>query len=259
MRISKSLYQAQVAVFTAIALAAPGAFTLVNAQSPEPGSTQDTQIIFNDATSPNWGAPSGRRRGGGSRGPCRQFESLTALAPATKGVVWGQTVSDHPTFWFYLPQALTEQTPIEFVIQDAADNEVYSTQLVAPQTKPGLIRLQMPPNAKSLEVGKSYTWTFSVYCDPAKPSSAVFVKGMIQRTSLNGILQDRLKTLSPLEQTRLYANNGIWFDAFNLLATLHKQQPSDRQLTSSWEALLKQAELSDLTAAPLSSCCTMRQ
>jgi hypothetical protein len=256
----KALHSTQaLAALTTIALTFPITIQSVWAQTPQQQNIQDTQIIFNDPTPPDKGSPSGRQRGGSSRGPCRQFESLAALVPVTNGVVLGKTVSDRPAFWFYLPQPLTEQTPIEFVIQDAADNEVYSTRQTAPNTKPGLIRLQVPADAQALKIGQSYTWTLSVYCDPDKPSSAVFVQGMIQRTTSDEISQNRFKMLSPLEQTRLYAANDIWFDAFNTLATLYSQQPNDRQLNSIWQTLLKQADLADLTTAPFSACCMLKQ
>lgn len=257
MHIAKTLLSSQT-VLLAIALGFPAPISPAWAQSAEQPSIQNTQTIFNDPTPPRQGSPTGRQRGGASRGPCRQFASLTALVPATKGKVWGQTISDRPTFWFYLPHPLTEQTPIEFTLQDSTDTDVYSTRLAVANIEPGLIRLQMPASAKALEVGKSYTWTFSVYCDPTKPSSAVFVKGMIQRTAPDATLQNRLKTLSALDQTRLYAANGLWYDAFDTLATLYRQQLNDRQLSSIWATLLKQVNLGDLTTAPFSSCCTLK-
>jgi len=258
MHISKSLHIRQVVIACLVAFAFPATVAPVWAQSPPEQTIQDTQIIFNDPTPPDKGSPSGRRRGGASRGPCRQFESLTALVPATKGVVWGQTISDRPTFWFYLPQALTAQTPLEFTVQDPADREIYSSRFTAANTKPGFIQLQLPATTTPLKVGQSYTWTLSVYCDPAKPSSAVFVKGTIQRTALEPTVQKRLKTLSPLEQARVYAASGIWYDALNTLAVLHNRQPGDRQLTALWQTLLKQADLEDASIASFSSCCTLQ-
>lgn len=225
------------------------------AQMPTP-DLQQQQVIFNDPTPPNQGSPGGRQRGGASRGPCRQFEPLTALVPAKQGIVWGQTTSDRPTFWFYLPAPLTEQTPIEFTLQDVNDNEVYHTRLTAPGTRSGLIQLSIPPTAPALAVNQPYLWTLSVYCNPNKPSEAVFVQGMIQRVRLDANPQNRQPASDRLEQVRFYAANGIWYNAMNLLADLYRAEPSDRQLASTWAALLKQANLENLTTVPFSSCCT---
>lgn len=259
MHITKTILSKQVVVaFSTIALGLLGSIQPMWAQSPDQTPIQDTQIIYNAPTPPQKGSPSGRQRGGASRGPCRQFESLTALVPATQGRVWGQTVSDRPTFWFYLPSALTDKTPIEFVVQDADDNYVYNTRITAPNTKSGLIRIPMPTTAKLMEVGKSYTWTLSVYCDPAKPSSSVFVKGGIQRVVTRPDLQRRLTNASPLVQANLYARNGLWYDAFDTIANLYRRNPRDRVISSAWGNLLQQANLDHLKTAPLTECCTMQ-
>lgn len=218
-------------------------------------SIQTSPIVFNDPTPPSQGAPSGRQRGGASRGPCRRFEALTALVPLQNGKVWGQTIRDRPVFWFYLPNQLTEQTPIELTVQDANDNYIYSTRL-APQTKSGLIRLALPATAKPLEAGKSYSWTFSVYCDPAKPSSAVFVQGTIQRITPVASLQSRLSKTASIEQVNLYAAHGIWYEAFDILAELYRRQPNEPTIVSAWNSLLQQVKLDRLAKTPLSECCT---
>lgn len=259
LRLRKPFHTRQLAgVLTAIALGLPTVVPPAWAQAPDQKTIQGTQIIFNDPTPPQQGSPSGRQRGGASRGPCRQFEALTALVPATKGVVWGQTVSDRPAFWFYLPSALTENTPIEFVVQDADDNYIYNTRITAPNTKSGLIRLSIPATAKSLEVGKAYTWTLSVYCDPAKPSSSVFVKGSVQRVPVNTDLQRRLKSTTPSAQVSLYAANGIWYETFDTLAVLYRETPRDRAIASAWANLLQQVNLDRLKTAPLTECCTIQ-
>jgi hypothetical protein len=211
---------------------------------------QIQQVLFNDPKPPRQGAPRGRRRGGASRGPCRQFENLTALVPSQEGIVWGQTSRDRPNVWVYLPAPLTSQTPIEFVVQDAADQELYTTRIVAPGTKSGLIKIAMPTTAKPLTVGQPYFWTLSVYCNPGKPSEAVFVKGMVQRiASPTG----QKKSPSPtFEQVRLEASDGLWYDALDTLAELYQVQPNDRQLATTWSDLLKRAGLEQLTTAPFS-------
>lgn len=219
---------------------------------------QAGQIVFNDPTPPSQGSPGGRQQGGASRGDCRVFESLTALVPATQGKVWGQTVSDRPAFWFYVPSELTEKTPIEFTLQDENDQYIYNTRFNAAKTKSGLIRLAIPTTAKPLEVGKSYTWTFSVYCDPKKPSSAVFVQGTIRRVALDQQLKSRLTNQPTIEQVKLYAANGIWFEAFDGLAELYRREAKDSTVTSAWGSLLQQVKLDRLKTAPITDCCKLQ-
>ena len=250
----------QVYTLTAIALGVSSVGQLAVSQSlPNQQNIQQTQIIFNDPTPPSQGSPSGRQQGGASRGPCRKFEGLRALVPVKNGIVWGKTTSDRPTFWFYLPNQLTTQTQIEFVLQDSADNYVYHTRFTAPQTQSGLINLPIPANSKPLEVGKTYSWSLSVYCDPSKPSSSVFVTGTIQRVSPDAALQNRLQGATPMEQVNLYAANGIWFDALNILANLYRTHSEQRSVTTAWASLLQQVNLANLSQMPFAPCCTPEQ
>lgn len=257
----KSRFQSiPVSILTAIALGLTGAAQPAWSESvPDQQNIQGTRIIFNDPVPPNQGSPNGRQRGGASRGPCRQFEALTALVPSKNGMVWGKTTSDRPTFWFYLPNHLAAQTPIEFVLLDGNDNYVYNTRFTAPETRSGLISLAIPSTVKSLEVGKSYSWTLSVYCDPAKPSTSVFVNGTIQRVSLDAALQNRLQESAPIEQVNLYAANGIWFDALNTLASLYRTHSAQHLVATAWVSLLQQAKLESLSQVTFSSCCTAEQ
>ncbi len=230
------------------AIANPTVSPTVDPITPE--TPQINPVVFNDPAPPRQGSPSGRRRGGASRGPCRQFENLTALVPRQDGVVWGQTSRDRPSVWVYLPAPLSSQTPIEFVVQDAADQELYTTRIVAPGTKSGLIKIAMPANAKPLAIGQPYFWTLSVYCNPGKPSEAVFVKGMVQRMASPTAPQT--SPAPTFEQVRLEAANGLWYDALDTLAALYQAQPNDRQLVTTWSDFLKRADLEGLTTAPFS-------
>ena len=261
MSALKSCFRSiQVLTLTAIALGVSNAGQLSLSQSvPSQQNIQQTQIIFNDPTPPSQGSPSGRQQGGASRGPCRKFEGLTALVPVNNGRVWGKTTSDRPTFWFYLPNQLTTQTPVEFVVQDSADNYVYHSRYNAPQTQSGLIGIAIPANTKPLEVGKTYSWTLSVYCDPDKPSSAVFVTGTIERVRMDAALQNRLQGATPIEQVSLYAANGIWFEAFNILANLYRSHSEQKSIANAWVSLLQQVNLGSMNQAPFSSCCTPEQ
>ncbi|MGM3305791.1 DUF928 domain-containing protein [Anabaena sp. WFMT] len=194
------------------------------------------------------GEPRGRRKGGGSRGPCKQYENLTALVPVnkteTKDLVWGQSASSNPTFWFFVPDKLTPNLPIEFVIQDEADNYVYQTKFNPPETPAGIVSLAVKPTVP-LETGKSYRWTFSVSCDPDKPSASVYVRGSMTQIDLNSTVKKQLGAAkTPLEKAVIYAENGIWQDTLTTLGEqLLNNQPIDAEIKSAWSDLLKQVNL----------------
>ncbi len=225
-------------------------------QSPDQKrSLKDTQLIFNDPTPPDQGAPGGRRQGGASRDSCRKYQALTALVPANGKIVSGQTISDYPTFWFYLPDQLAPDTAMEFFLQDAKDNNLYNTQISNTAIGPGLIKISLPPTAQPLQANQPYFWTFSVSCNPKNSSEQVFVKGSIQRVQPSSTLKNQLKSATPLEQVKLLAANGVWYEAFNTLAELYQKNPTQNQVAIAWQTLLQQVGLESLTKAPFTSCC----
>jgi Domain of Unknown Function (DUF928) len=237
------------------------ALTIVSFSSYLEASAQiptASKIRYSNPKPPNPGAPRGRGRGGGSRGPCKQYASLAALVPetqsGTKKFIWGQSASPNPKFWFYIPEKLTGKLPVEFVLQDEADNYIYRTKF-NPQESAGVISLTVQPTA-ALQPGKSYNWTFSIYCDPDKPSSSVFVRGSVTQVALNAIALQQLQKIKPLERAAFYANNGMWYDA---LTTLGEEIQNSKVrvpfVISAWTDLLKQTNLSNLAAMPVVRCC----
>jgi hypothetical protein len=79
--------------------------------------------------------------------------SLTALVPKNK---IGRTVSDYPTFFFYLPQTHAEIA--EFILEDEIGNQIYQQDLTIKNLS-GVIRVSIPANTNlpPLEAGKNYT------------------------------------------------------------------------------------------------------
>jgi Domain of Unknown Function (DUF928) len=219
-----------------------------------------TEIQFKDPVPPNQGAPEGRQRGGASRkGPCDRYRPLAALIPNKENLVFSKTTSAHPTFWFYLPEPLTPESSLQFVLLDAQDpqaNYVYRTTLKGAEVKPGLIRLSVPATAPAIAVDKPYLWTLTVACN-AKPADAVFVQGITQRAALSPKLQTQLTALAPLDRAKLYAANGIWQDALDTVALQRRAKSTQPQALAAWNSLLKQVGLQDLADLPLTSCCTV--
>lgn len=202
------------------------------------------------------GEPVGRGRGGGSRGTCKQYEALTALVPATKrgnqAIVGGLTTAQHPTFWFYIPEPLTADSAIEFVLQDDADNYIYRQTFKGLETPLGVLRLSVPTTAKPLEVGRSYRWVFSIYCSPQNATTNVFVRGSIQRVALAADVQRQLVAAkTPLEQATLYAEKGIWYDALTTLGEQRRQNGGDAAINAAWTELLQQSNLGNPATAPI--------
>ncbi|MBW4548637.1 MAG: DUF928 domain-containing protein [Symplocastrum torsivum CPER-KK1] len=257
--------------------------------NPDPtiGGGTDAQ----DPTLPGRGNPDGRTFGGGSnvfpapdevapgsrtgeasraRGGCpRVTTPLTALMPVTKGTssgqsasttpttsesVYGLTVAERPTFWFYVPYPLTSSRPVEFVLQDEDGNDIYQTQFTESGTVPGVVGLQLPPTVDPLEVGKRYRWYFLIYCNPEEPT---FVEGWVERVALNPTLKTQLdQATTPQQKADLYAQAGIWYEAVTTLAELRRQKPNDQALNAQWLELLQSVDLEAIATEPVTSVLT---
>lgn len=205
-------------------------------------------------------APIGRRRGGASRSECpRVAMPLTALVPtaeeklssrSTVTLVWGLTVDERPTLWFYVPYDNRTAYPAEFVLQDQEENEVYRTAIALP-SRAGILSVRIPPETPGLDLNKSYRWYFNLYCDQQKKSPPIFVEGVIRRVSLTPAIAGQLATTDPRQQGEVFASNGIWFNALTTLAELRRTQPQDSVVAEDWKTLLQSIGLEEIAAIPL--------
>lgn len=234
-------------------------------------NNQDSKLRLADPPLPPSGTPVGRRRGAAGRGNCTINLPLTALVPqmeksvgAVKAtLVWGTTIASHPTFWFYLPDSNSSLQLVEFVLQDEQNNDIYRTPVSLPQ-KPGVVSVQLPSTLKPLNINQNYHWflktTVATSCDRQQPVIANDnVEGWVQRVSPTPTLTSQLKSAPPGQQIRLYAQNGLWYDALTSLAQLRRTNPQDGTLKADWQELLQSVGLGEIADQSLVQCCTPTQ
>lgn len=224
--------------------------------SSTPSRQNYTPVQF--VTPSNLGAPGSREAAATRDSSCPHVEDsppLTALLPATNV---GLTISAHPTFWFYVPYSSTLQRPVEFVLYGTDEQEIYKTTLRL-QNTPGIVSLQLPEIAPSLESGKKYRWRFSFLCNLADQAQTRFVEGWVQRATPSPALLGQLDAASPRQRIALYAANGFWYDTLSAIAQLRRKSPPDGALTADWASVLHSVGLDDITRktrereSPLSS------
>lgn len=221
---------------------------------------------------PDRGRPGDPGRGAGSRGgqSCpRADKPLTTLMPVTpKSLVRGQelapekkasdsrlglTVAERPIFWFYIPYSLTSEHPIEFVLQDDKNNDIYQTTLTEQGTSPGIVGFELPSTAPALEVNKTYRWYFYIYCTADRTDDPTFVEGWVKRVSINPSLKRQLEQAKPQQRFELYAKAGIWHEAVTSLAELRRKNPEDASLKNEWTTLLEAMNLEAIAKEPIRS------
>jgi hypothetical protein len=211
-------------------------------ENPIPGGPRFIQPI-EDIDGP----PTGRVRS--VRGGCASSNqvSLTALVPKNK---IGRTVSDYPTFFFYLPQ--TDAELAEFILEDESGNQIYQQDLTIKNLS-GVIGVSIPANTNvpPLEVGKDYTWKFTVVCDAEDRASDQLESGVVRRVELSPDILGELEKADPRQKTFIYAENGIWQDALSTLAAARRANPNDTDLDADWESLLDSVELGEIAAEPI--------
>jgi Domain of Unknown Function (DUF928) len=205
-------------------------------------------LQFTPPPPPTGDPPTGRLRGGASRGECPQVTTqLMALATvinSNSNRVWGLTTFDRPTFWFYLPYTKDTVDKAEFVLQDSQEDDVYRNAIVLPKTT-GIIGITIPETIKNLEVDRDYTWYFKVYCSVGD-RSPLYVRGIVKRVNLPNEIAEKLLDKTPQQQLKTYAANGIWYDTLTLLAKMRLANPNEPKLAADWFDLLENNGLGEL-------------
>ncbi len=224
-------------------------------------------VHFQQPQLPDNGTPTGRRKGAAGRGNCVTESRLTALVPAFEKTlaenrgkatyVWGKTIAEYPTFWFYVPYLSTSLRSVEFVLQDGED-DVYRSPVTLPET-PGIVSFRLPHTTTPLEVGKMYRWFFKVNlnCAPQQLANANYqdyVEGWVQRVEVNSRVTHQLETATPQQQIAIYAANGIWHEALSAIAALGGTETT---IKAYWTDLLQSAGLSDIASKPIVQCCNL--
>ncbi|XGV96370.1 MAG: DUF928 domain-containing protein [Leptolyngbya sp. BL-A-14] len=199
-------------------------------------------------------------KGGVRRGPCAEDFDLVALAPdrqrksalapeqPLEATAEASTVEGYPSFWFYVPHYKPSTISAKFVLLDENNHLVRSpiyTQLPQtssefPQSKTSgvIAELTLPNDEEGLDVGKKYTWYFSLLCDFQKPSRNPEVTGQIQRV-LQGPLP-RLPEPAYVVHNNTYIGQEniesvVFYDTVTQLAKRQGTYPSD------WHTLLSKA------------------
>jgi hypothetical protein len=188
------------------------------------------------------------------------------LASTPTGSVLGLTVVSHPTFWFYVPYAITSERPVEFTLRDDRDNIIYQTLLSESAITPGVVGLKLPDTVTPLVVNKRYNWFLTMACTrPSSTSSEqeeptkIFVSGWVERVTPDPSLQRELDKATPQQKALLYAKGGIWHEAVTTLAELRRQKPNNVTLKEEWAKLLRSINLEAIAPEPITSMLTPKK
>lgn len=211
---------------------------------------------------PKSGTPGGRPRGGAGRGNCPKVsvpltilipnEQVTPSSANPKSItsVWGQSASEKPTFWFFVPYGDRVGFSAEFALQDAAGKDIHRTSVALP-SQPGIVAVALPESVAPLTVDALYQLYFTVKCGSTRTAQSEYVKGWVQHVAIDPALKRQIAEANPESRPAIYASQSLWFDALTTIAELRLKDLDNRTLEQNWQQLLKSANLGDIANQPL--------
>lgn len=162
-------------------------------------------------------------------------------------------MTESPTFLFYIPYDSKDIAYVEFTIVDEQeDNEIQRSEKQQISGTPGFINLHLSSTSPSLEIGKSYLWYFTIFCDAKNLEDKITFQSPIQRIAPNSELMQQLQAATPKERIRVYQQAGKWYEALTLLAELRRENPNDSALKAMWDELLSDPSYREIRSYPIS-------
>lgn len=170
-------------------------------------------------------APRGGRGAAGSRGGCSAEDgSMLLLAPRSHV---GRTDSLQPTVSWFIPDTEVYEMELHLYQLDDGDGLTLIERQVM-ETTPGIMQASLSDDQVELTPGNQYRWRVVVICNPNRPSSALIDEAEMIVVNADVELANELESASePSARAALYAQEGLWYDAFAQVATVDNAAGAD--------------------------------
>ena len=185
---------------------------------------------------PMRGAPVARI-GGGTRGIGDMTLELVVLAPDHTGL----TTKEQPTLYWYVSEPVPTKLEVTVINDEAIDPAL--EEVVATPGRAGIQKIELAKSGTRLEPDLEYRWFVSVVADPGQRSNDIVASGTIQRITPEGALKARIAKADERALARIYAEEGVWYDAVDAISRLIEKSPNDAALREQRAALLEQVGL----------------
>ncbi|GJQ58681.1 MAG: hypothetical protein SCALA701_14820 [Candidatus Scalindua sp.] len=158
--------------------------------------------------------------------------TLSVLAPNHVGL----TVKEQPTLYWHLSNPMNNR--IEFgITQNQIIQPLLKTHLkVRPQT--GIQTIRLADYGIRLLPGKQYQWYIKIVQETENETKNNIVRGMIRRIKPDQALSAQIEKSETSTVPIIYAQEGIWYDAIETLATLIDTSPSSIKEREQFSSLL---------------------
>ena len=208
--------------------AAEGIAALIPAEAPRyaPREAADRSFLRIAGT--------GRGAGDGAPRPL-------VLAPQHEGI----TARESPTLYWYLPAATPLSVAVS-IVSDATPAPLLEATLPGP-VEAGVHELSLAERGVRLVPGVANRWFVAVVPDPERRSRDLVSSAGIRYAPPDAELASRLADARE-RLAHVYAEAGLWYDAFDQLSRWAANEPDAPMLRSHRAALLEQVGLPDVAA-----------
>jgi Domain of Unknown Function (DUF928) len=185
------------------------------------------------------GAPVDRVAGGTRGIENEQSPILCVLTPDHTGF----TFQKQPSLYYFLSKSV--QYPIELTIIEDKDDviePVLEVRIAAPEA-PGIQFIHLTDFDIHLQTDVPYKWHVSIILDPGSRAKDTLAWGRIERVECPGKLQNTIHQTNKTKRTHIYAEAGIWYDAFSEISNLIDNDPHNPLWRKQRVSLLEQVEL----------------
>ena len=185
---------------------------------------------------PARGAPASRV-GGGSRGSAEITGELAVLAPDHTGL----TTRSQPTLYWYLSEPANAR--LDVTVTNDKQIDPLLEQIIGIPKSAGIQSLDLAKVGATLKPGVEYRWFVSLTPDEQQRSNDVVASGTIEYVKPDAALENTVASADDLTQARIYAEDGIWYDAIDSLSRAIQQNPGNASLHAQRAAMLEQVGL----------------
>lgn len=147
------------------------------------------------------------RVGGVSRGIGNVSVRLVVVAPNHTGF----TSHDQPVLYWYSSNPVNARIEITVTTEDAVDPILETT--VSGVDRAGIQSISLAAHGVRLALDTEYRWHVALIADAEHRSKDIIASGAIRRIALTPELAASQKGRTSVERARLYAENGLWYDA----------------------------------------------
>ena len=179
---------------------------------------------------------SGGARGGGTDAV------LIAVVPNHVALT---TQAQPSLFWF---QSKPAKAKFELTVVEPKKPKPLLSLTGPEADKPGIHRVKLARYKVELQPDVAYEWSVAIVSDAENRSKDVIAKGVIKRINPPGDLANRVAQMGDVERAAVYAQAGIWYDAFESVSNAIEAHPDDPSLRAQRASLLQQVGLSEAAA-----------